>query len=57
MVGLLERGWSGGGSFGTFKAVEATVVSGEAVMVGSTVVVLVRVARPFVSVGLEVCCD
>ena len=31
VVGLIvDRGWSGGGSFGTFEAVEVAVVSGEA---------------------------
>ena len=57
VVGLIDRGWSGGGSFGTCKAVEVAVVSGEAAMVASTMVVLFRVARPFVGVGLGVCCD
>ena len=55
--GLIERGWSSGGSFGSSEAVEAAVVLGEAVMVASTVVVLFRVARPFVSVVSGVCCD
>ena len=57
VVGLIDRGWSGGGSFGTFEAVEAAVLSGEVVMVASTVMVLFRVARLVVSFGLGFSCD
>ena len=48
VVELLERNWSGGGSFGTIEVVELGVVAGDVALVASTVVALVRVAKPCV---------